>query len=92
MYELWHTEGRGVLSAEINNFRLAVQAPERVGGAVRFMVLRRETSDGQEVLIGSGSEDNVRAAMTVAERMAERFAVSTPASGAMATSVGHDKS
>lgn len=92
MYELWHTEGRGVLSAEINSFRLAVQAPERVGGAVRFMVLRRETSDGQEVLIGSGSEDNVRSAMTAAERMVERFAVGTSASGAMATSVGHDKS
>ena len=70
MHELWRTEPQGILSADVGGLRLIVQAPERTGGLVRFMVLRRDTLEGSEALVGSGSEETVRDAMTAAERMA----------------------
>lgn len=69
-HDIWRTEPDGVLAAEANDLRLVVQAPEEVGGAVRFLVLRCD-SEGQTIL-GSGTEDDVRAAMKAAARMAER--------------------
>ena len=69
--ELWRTGPDGILAAEADGLRLVVQAPEEVGGAARFLVLRRD-GEGDAVL-GSGTEGNVRAAMVAAARMAERI-------------------
>ena len=68
---IWRAEPNGVLAAEIDGFRLVVQAPEEVGGLVRFLVLRRE-SEG-DTIIGSGSKETVQAAMGAAVKMAERL-------------------
>lgn len=70
--ELWKTEPNGVLSAEAGNFRLIVQAPEQVGGIVRFQVLRQEIKGSLEILVGSGNEADIITAMTAAEQMADR--------------------
>lgn len=68
---IWRTEPEGVLAAEIDGLRLVVQAPEKVGGLVRFLVLRRDA--GGDTIIGSGTEGDVRAAMQAAIQMAERI-------------------
>ena len=70
MPDLWRTEPQSVLSAEVDGFRLIVHAPEKIGGLVRFTVLRR-TREGPQVLMGSGSQETVSAAMAAAERMVE---------------------
>jgi hypothetical protein len=69
--DIWRTECDGVLAAEVDTYRLVVQAPEHIGGSVRFMVLRREHDDGALALIGSGTEADLRAAMKAAGRMAD---------------------
>lgn len=76
MYDLWRTEAHGILSAEVGGFRLVVQAPQQVGGSVRYMVLCRATPEHAERLICSGAEENVRAAMTAAEETARRYGTS----------------
>ena len=40
---------------------------------MRFVVLRREGGEGRHALIGSGTEPDVRTAMTKAARMADRL-------------------
>jgi hypothetical protein len=70
--DLWRTQSTEVFSAENAGFRLVVQGPKEVGGAVRFLVLRRGTAEISDTLIGSGTEETVRAAMAAAVRMAER--------------------
>lgn len=68
-YDIWRTEPNGVLSAEVDGFRLVVQAPEVLSGSVRFMVLRRE---GEEyALLGSGTEPDVRSAMKMVTQIVE---------------------
>lgn len=69
-HELWRTEPNGVLSAEADGLRLVVQAPDNTGGAVRFQVLRRGAEGSLGILVGSGTEDCVHAAMSAAEQMA----------------------
>ena len=69
-HELWRLEPGGVLSAGIEDFRLVVQAPDQAGSPVRFLVLRVAPGRSQDALIGSGSSDDVQAAMTTAEQMA----------------------
>jgi len=71
--ELWKTEPNSVLSAEAGNFRLVVQAPEQVGGIVRFQVSRQEIKGSLEILVESGNEADVTAAMIAAEQMADRY-------------------
>jgi hypothetical protein len=70
--DLWREEDARVFSAEDGDFRLIVQAPPAVGGAARFIVLRRGTAAFSDALIGSGTVETVRAAMAAAMRMAER--------------------
>jgi len=73
-HQLWRTEATRTLSAESHGFRLVVQMREETGGTARFLVLRPGTAEISEALIGSGDKDDVRAAMTEAELMAERCA------------------
>jgi len=70
--DLWRTEPGGVLSSEFDGFRLVVQAPEQASGLVRFLVLRQALDGGVGILVGSGSETGVQAAITAAEQMANR--------------------
>ena len=79
--DAWHTGPDGTVAIEVCGYRLVVRLSERAGGPVRFLVLRREGDDGPHALIGSGTEPDVRAAMTKAARMADRFAGPPP--GAM---------
>jgi hypothetical protein len=69
-HELWRLEPGGVLSAGIEDLRLVVQAPDQAGSPVRFLVLRVAPGCSQGTLVGSGSSDDVQAAMAAAERMA----------------------
>jgi hypothetical protein len=70
---IWQTEPGGGLAAEANGLRLSVHAPERLGGAVRFLVLRRDGDEESRGILASGTEENVRAAMRAAVRAAERI-------------------
>ncbi len=67
----WRFEPGGVHTLDIGVLHLVVM---QVCGQVRFMVLRRPTGAeaGPEMLLGSGTEDNVPSAMAAAERMAAR--------------------
>ena len=71
-HHVWQTEPNNVLSSAAGEFRLIVR---RMDGCARFLVLRcpREATDDPHTLAGSGTEDDVRAAMTGAEEMAARL-------------------
>ncbi len=70
---IWRTGPDGVLTAEAGGLRLVVLPPSKIGGTVRFLVLRRDGD--HRSLIGSGTEESVRAAMDTAVRMAGRMLV-----------------
>jgi hypothetical protein len=72
--EPWRANPDGSYAAETEEFRLIVSASEGKGGCARFLVIRRGIGHFPDTLIGSGTMDNVHAAMTAAERMAERCA------------------
>ena len=71
--DVWRTEADGGLAAEVGTFRLVVRSPRDARGPVRFVVLRREDEEGRHALVGSGTEPDVRTAMTKAARMADRL-------------------
>ena len=66
---VWQTEPGGVLTSDTGEYRLVV---ERVNGWVRYQVLQRGRQAGANalVLLASGCQDDVRAAMDAAERAA----------------------
>ena len=66
---VWQTEPGGSLASDVGEFRLVI---ERVNGWVRYQVLQRERQPGagNPVLLASGNQDDVRAAMEAAERVA----------------------
>ena len=76
--DVWRTEADGGLAAEVGAFRLVVRSPEDERGPVRFVVLRREGGAGTHALVGSGTEEDLRTAMTKAARMADRLAGPPP--------------
>ena len=69
--DVWRTEPDGVLAAEVDTYRLVVQAPERIGGSARFLVLRRDGDEGALALIGSGNEADLHTAMKTAARLVD---------------------
>ena len=72
--DVWRTEADGGLAAEVGAFRLVVRLPGAPRGPVRFVVLRRaEGDDRPPALVGSGTEEDLRTAMTKAARMADRL-------------------
>ena len=71
--DVWRTEADGGLAAEVGAFRLVVRSPGDARGPVRFVVLRRGDDAGRHALVGSGTEPDVRTAMTKAARMADRL-------------------
>jgi hypothetical protein len=70
----WRTEPVGVVSAEKREFRLVVQGLEKISSGARFLVLRRGTRESPDILLGSGTKEDLRSAMAAAEQMAERCA------------------
>ena len=70
--DAWRTGPDGTVATEVCGYRLVVRLSERAGRCA-FLVLRREGDDGPHALIGSGTEPDVRAAMTKAARMADRL-------------------
>ena len=72
--DVWRAGPDGTVGTEIRGHRLVVRLPDRAGGPVRFLVLRRDGEAGPPALIGSGTEPDVRTAMEKAARMADRLA------------------
>jgi len=76
---VWSTEPDGTLSAEVEGYRLVVEAAQGIEeGVVRFRVLEVLHWDilrdaASTALTGSGFETSVPAAMAAALRMVERF-------------------
>lgn len=70
----WHTEPSGVRFAEKGRFQLVVLAPG-ADGLVRFLVLRHPRDSGKYpyAVIASGTEEDLPAAITAAERMTDRL-------------------
>ena len=76
---VWRTEPDDGVAAEAGAFRLLVHAREDARGPVRFVVLRRaEGDDRPPALVGSGTEADLRTAMTKAARMADRLVEPPP--------------
>jgi hypothetical protein len=72
--DAWRSEADGSAAAEVGAYRLLVRLPGDVRGSVRFMVLYRVAGDDRPpALVGSGTEADLRTAMTKAARMADRL-------------------
>ena len=72
---VWHTEGNGVLAAEVHGFRMVVLKRSGRDKLARFMVLRRQFGRGSLfALVVSGMEADVRRAMQAAEEQGSRLA------------------
>jgi hypothetical protein len=71
-HEIWRTEPDGERSAMLRNLRLIVRSSR---DCARYMILRRATDNGEcpEVLLESGTESNLNAAMVAARRAATRI-------------------
>ena len=73
-HAVWRTGPDRSLSADHAGLWLVVHgSPEPAGTAAQFRVLRRDAG-GERVMVGSGTEPDLRAAMAAAEQMAERLA------------------
>lgn len=71
-HEIWRAEPDGQLSAEILNLKLIVLKSDT---GARYMILQRNR-DGRmnpEVMLSSGTEPNVEAAIVAATRVAARI-------------------
>ena len=71
-HEIWYTEADGYFSAEVPGLKLIVR---RSDTCARYVILRR-TGDGgtcTEVMLSSGTEPNVEAAMVAAKKVATRI-------------------
>jgi len=79
-HDAWQTEADGTLAAESEEVRLVVPVPRAGSRQVHFLVLCREA--GLQVLLGSGTQENLRDAMDAAMRMAQRFRLRPFGSGA----------
>ena len=56
LYALWYTAASGVMSADIDAYRLTVQIVDKKSRTARFLVLRLTDQDDPGVLISSGTE------------------------------------
>jgi hypothetical protein len=72
-HEIWHTEPDGDVSAVVQNLKLIVR---KDNAYTRYLVLRGsgQGRDYADVLLASGSEYDVSAAMIAATRIAIRIA------------------
>ena len=66
---VWKSGPGARFCAEHGDWRVTVEGVERPPGGARFLVYRREGSDGLGELVCSGVEEHVRLAMDKAERV-----------------------
>ena len=71
--DAWRSEADGSVATDVGAYRLLVRLPGDMRGSVRFLVLRRGEDNGTPALVGSGTEPDVRTAMTKAAGMADRL-------------------
>jgi hypothetical protein len=72
--DAWRSEADGSVAADVGAYRLLVRLPGDVRGSVRFMVLYPVVGDDRPpALVGSGTEADLRTAMTKVARMADRL-------------------
>lgn len=77
--EIWQTGLGGILTADLGEFRLVVHRTDRLSQLVRFLVFRRK-ADG-DCLVSSGTEVDVRTAMSAAAQTAHRMVSRPPVTG-----------
>jgi hypothetical protein len=71
----WWNEGDDSLWAERDGLRLIIRR-HTVGGYIRFVVIDHRRPNGdQDMLIGSGTREDIPTAKEAAERMATRLAI-----------------
>ena len=70
--EHWHVDADGQLTASARNLRLVIR---QFDDCVRYIIVRSTTEGGTcgEIMLASGTELSVEAAMMAAERTAGRF-------------------
>jgi len=70
--EHWHVDADGQLSASAHNLRLVIR---QFDDCARYLIVRSTTQGGtcDEIMLASGTEPSVHAAMTAAERTAKRI-------------------
>lgn len=67
----FHTEPNGILAAEIDGYKLLIQAPGHSDGDWAYTLLRRQYGIGSLFgLVGSGVEESLAKAVHAAERLA----------------------
>ena len=71
-HETWRTELDSQISVEVRDLKLIVR---RSDACARYVILQRGRSGGMcaEVMLSSGTEANVEAAMVAAKRVATRI-------------------
>ena len=71
----WRTEAGRTLSSKRHGFPVVAQKLEKTdSGTARFLIFRPEIGNDVKALLGSGTREDVQAAMAEAERMTERRA------------------
>jgi hypothetical protein len=70
----WWTEANQDLSMEIGDLRLVVQALRDGESLVHFMVFRHSRADVPDVLVASGTAEDIRAAKEAVIRASKRYA------------------
>jgi len=72
--ETWRTDADGRLSAVISGLRLVVR---KFDSGARYAVLQRANHDGSsdDIMLSSGTESSLEAAVVAAERVATRIAL-----------------
>lgn len=69
----WRRETNGILSIQVDAFRLTVQVVEEASGTARFLLFRQETKGDPGKLISSRTELSLHAAINSAERLAVKL-------------------
>ena len=70
----WHDDAYGQLSATAHNLKLIIR---KFDGCVRFLVIRSAEGERRgDIMLASGTESTVTAAMITAERTARRMSKS----------------
>ena len=71
---VWHANAyRLYFVSHVDNYSLVVLMPDPGDRLVHFLVLRQDDDDGAEALIGSGTTEDLLAAMKAAVQMAARL-------------------
>ena len=71
---VWHADSCCFyLASHIGSYNIVVMLPKPGQKLVRFLVLHQDDDDGAEALVGSGTKEDLPAAMKAAGQMAVRL-------------------